>query len=128
MSRFEHMSSRGAVPEQIERAVNTIADYVSVNVRTVVAAHAIDPSTDRIVLVDSTSGVIAVTLPSAVGLAGEWFLVKRIAGGNTVNVTPQAGEQIDSGGAGVAHALSSSMAFVRVVSDGAAWWIVAHKA
>jgi hypothetical protein len=46
--------------------------------------------------VDSTSGAVVVTLPTAAGQAGRKFTVKHTAGSNAVTLTPQAGDTIDS--------------------------------
>lgn len=63
----------------------------------------------------------AVNLPTAVGIAGRMYIIKKIdATVNAVAVTPAGAETIDGGGA---VALIVQWAVLRVVSDGANWLV-----
>lgn len=76
--------------QQLERGVSVSANYTAVN--------KVD-----FILVDSTSGVITITLPLA--RSGARFTVIRTAGANNVNVVPSGTDTIN-GGASVAISAS----------------------
>lgn len=77
---------------------------------------------DSLVKADATGGAFTVTLPTAVGVAGKTYTVKRMNGGaNAVTVACSAAETIDGA---ATYALSSQYAVVTVVSDDSNWLIV----
>lgn len=74
---------------------------------------------DGIVIVDATTGNVMITLPTAVGLEGRQYTVKRIdASINTVTV--QGAETIDD----AANQLLNQYNALTIVSDDTEWWIV----
>lgn len=50
---------------------------------------------DDVVTVDSTSGAIVITLPTAVGAAPKQVVIKKMVAANTVTITPNGAETID---------------------------------
>ncbi|MFM7167293.1 MAG: hypothetical protein ACKO3T_18790 [Planctomycetaceae bacterium] len=79
-------------------------------------------STDSVVLCDATGGALTVTLPSAAGISGRQYSVKRTSGGtNAVTIATQSGETIDGA---ATRSLAAQYQSATVVSDGANWWVV----
>ena len=78
--------------------------------------------TDFYILADASGGARTMTLPTAVGHAGKEFEVKKIdVTANAVHVQTTGGQTIDT--VAPPYNLVSSMAALRMVSDGANWWI-----
>lgn len=79
-------------------------------------------SVDDTVFVDATAGAVTVTLPTAVGIAGKCYTVKKIdVSVNAVTVDGDGAETVDgAAGAGLPLQWNS----VTVCSDGANWGIV----
>src|SRR5690242_5109997 len=51
---------------------------------------------DHIIFADSTSSVVTITLPTAKGIKGQQYIVKRISSGaNLVKIVPNGSETID---------------------------------
>lgn len=79
-------------------------------------------SADEILTGDAAGGAFSITLPTAAGIAGRIYTVKRLnSGANAVTVATTGGQTID-GAATVA--LSAQWQTLRVVSDGANWLVV----
>lgn len=81
-------------------------------------------NTDHNILVDATSGVAQITLPTAVTLAGQEFLIKDWKGQSAthnITIATTSAQTIDGASTKV---ISSNYGSVRVVSDGANWSIV----
>jgi hypothetical protein len=89
--------------------------------RTVTTATTVVDS-DDLVLVDTTSGSVTVTLPSAVGRRGRKFTMKKLIAANTMTLAGAGSETID-GAATVA--ITTRYAVRTVQSDGINWHIVA---
>lgn len=89
--------------ESREKAIKTVsANYIILN-------------TDKKILVDTTSGDIDITLPTAVGTNGLDFLVKKVAGSNLVNVNTTSGQTIDGVSMKIIKNINSALG---VSSDG----------
>lgn len=74
---------------------------------------------DNIITGDATGGAFSITLPTAVGIPGRSYTIKRLnSGGNAVTVATTSSQTID--GASTVG-LSAQWQSVRVVSDGANW-------
>lgn len=79
-------------------------------------------STDSVILVDATGGAVTITLPTAVGISGKAFYIKRLnAGANTVTVDANAAETVDDG---LTAVLTVQYEAITIVSDNVEWWIV----
>lgn len=75
-----------------------------------------------IVLADSTSAAITITLPTAVTSTGRIYIVKRISAGNKmVRIVPTGSETIDGG---TGYSLGWQYHSISLVSDGANWLIL----
>ena len=91
------------------------------NVVTKTAAYTLT-ALDDIVLGNATTAAFTVTLPTAVGITGRQYVVKRInAGANSVTVGTTGGQTIDGAATKVLNAQYLS---ARIVSDGANWLLV----
>lgn len=77
---------------------------------------------DSVILADASGGAFTVTLPTAVGITGRRYTIKRISSAaNNVTVGTTSSQTID----GVTtKVLSTQYEKVTVVSDGANWMIV----
>lgn len=74
------------------------------------------------VAVDTTGGNRTITLPTAVGIAGRLYTVKRITGGtNTLTIATTGGQTIDGD---ASLLLPTHWSLARLQSDGANWLIV----
>ncbi len=79
-------------------------------------------ATDSVLLADATTAAFAATLPSAVGIVGRQYTIKRTnSGGNNVTVGCTSGQTIDGAST---KTLGAQYSAVTIVSDGANWQIV----
>ncbi len=96
------------------------ASLTSTGYATKTAAYALT-TTDSVILADATSAAFTVTLPSAVGIAGRQYTIKKVDSlANAVTIASASGT-IDGA---TTKALSAQWQAVRVVSDGANWFVV----
>ncbi|MFB6518582.1 glycosyl hydrolase family 28-related protein [Streptomyces sp. NPDC056401] len=80
---------------------------------------------DSIVTGNATGGAFSLTLPTAVGIAGRSYTLKKIdASGNAVTVATTSSQTID---ASTTYSLAAQYKYVTVVSDGANWLIVGNN-
>lgn len=78
-------------------------------------------SSDCTILANSSISTLTVNLPTAVGILGqEYFIKKADATANTVIVTTTSSQSID---ASTTYTLSAQYYGVKVQSDGSNWWI-----
>lgn len=82
-------------------------------------------NSDSVILVDGTGGNFSVTLPTAVGIAGQEFTIKRIDQLPTsiVTIATTSSQTIDGA---ATKKLATQYELFTVVSDGANWQILAH--
>lgn len=79
--------------------------------------------TDSVILADATSGSFTLTLPTAVGAAGQQFTIKKIdTGTNTVTVATTSSQTIDGP---TTRVLRTPNLLITVASDGTNWQILA---
>ena len=82
-------------------------------------------TSDEIITVDATSGIFTITLPTAVGVTGQTYTIKRInSGSNNVTVGTTSSQTIDGS---TTYVLSTQYKYLKVVSDGANWIIVGNN-
>ena len=82
-------------------------------------------ATDEIIIGDASSGVITITLPTAIGILGRTYTVKRKnAGSNVVIVGTTSSQTIDNQNS---YSIPEQGYFVKVISDGANWLIIGSK-
>lgn len=86
------------------------------------AAYAMNLA-DCVVLADAAGGAFDVTLPSAVGCAGAFFLVKRTSASNTVTVKSASGT-LDGTAAATGVALDAQHKARGYLSDGTNYQLV----
>lgn len=101
-------------------SVNTKS--LSLGYRAVTAATTIVAATDYLIRASATTAPFTVTLPTAVGVAGRTFEIKRInTGANVVTVGTTASQTIDGA---TTFPLSTQYATLTVMSDGANWMAI----
>lgn len=79
---------------------------------------------DHNILVDATSGVVQITLPTAATLAGQEYLIKDWKGQaatHNITIATTSSQTIDGASTKV---ISANYGSVRVVSDGANWAVI----
>lgn len=90
-------------------------------VRSVTAAYAAAAG-DSVILADAAKGGFAVNLPSATGISGKQYAVKKTDSGvGAVTVTAPGGELIDGA---PTRRLTAQYAAVTVLSDGSGWHVL----
>lgn len=77
---------------------------------------------DDVLLADAAGGAFTITLPVAATVPGKRLTIKRISASNNVTVDGDASETIDGA---TTKVLGSQWAFITVISNGTAWFIVA---
>lgn len=93
--------------------------------RTVTASTDTLTSGDLTILYDTTSNNITATLPTAVGRAGQRYILKRISGGsNVVTIATTSSQTIDGA---TTRKLGAQYQWIEVESDGANWVIVGQN-
>lgn len=79
-------------------------------------------STSTVILADAAGGSLTVTLPTAAGITGKVFRVKRVnSGANTVTVATTSSQTIDGA---TTQVLLIQYTSIDVISDGANWSIL----
>ena len=80
-------------------------------------------ASDHTILIDCSSSNVTITLPTAVGIAGRMYIIKRVDGSaNAGNINTNGSEEIDGSSAGSI----ASMGSVVIQSDNSNWWKVAE--
>lgn len=79
---------------------------------------------DYLILVDTTSGVVTITLPLAKKHENQEFVIKKTAGGNNVTVDGNGSETIDGS---ATQTISTQYDFIKVHSDGSNWHITGQN-
>lgn len=82
------------------------------------ANYTVDMTTDCVI--NCTSGTFTVTLPTAVGIEGQYFVIKN-SGTGVITIDGNGAETIDGAGNKLLSVRYESMT---VVSDGANWIVV----
>lgn len=76
--------------------------------------------TRHVYVVDTTAGVVEVTLPPAKDVKWEWIKVKNLNGTHKVTIYGNGSETIDGG----THIdINTAKACVELVSDGVKWYV-----
>lgn len=78
--------------------------------------------TDTVLIVDSTSGSVTITLPAASTSTGMVLTVKKIVSANSVILDGNASETIDSA---TTLTITTQWAAKTVYCDGSAWFVIA---
>ena len=71
---------------------------------------------------DTSAGAVNANLPTAAGRKNQRFEFKWTVGAGAATVTPQAGDQIDLAGAGVAFTFATVNDAITLLSDGVSNW------
>ena len=82
-------------------------------------------SADEIILANASSAAFTVTLPTAVGVSGQTYTIKRTnLVANAVTVATTSSQTIDGS---PTYILSAQYKYLKVVSDGSDWVIVGNN-
>jgi hypothetical protein len=94
---------------------------LSMKIRTVTVTGAV-LGTDNTILADASGGAITLTLPSASGIAGRIYTIKKIGGdlANDVTINPTGGTI--EGGAN--YKIYNDWTYVTIQTDGINWYII----
>lgn len=93
----------------------------TINLQTVTKTTDYTAASEVVILCDATSGDLTITLPTAVGITGRVYYIKRIDGSaNTVTVDGNGTETIDDD---LTKTLNQYDC-MQIVSDGSEWWIL----
>ena len=78
---------------------------------------------NKFIKANSSSSAITLTLPTAVGITGETFIIKDIGNAttNAVTIATNGSQTIDGSTADLI--INNNYASVELISDGANWWI-----
>ena len=77
---------------------------------------------DYTILCNNTASAITINLPTAAGVAGRIYVIKKISpAGNTVTIDGYLAETIDGANT---YVLTAQYSVVRVQSDGTSWWVL----
>lgn len=104
----KHLNELQAAIEPLQAIVSKTAAYTAT-------------ATDDVILGDASGGAFTVTLPTAVGIPGKRYTIKRTSSSNNVTVDGDGSETIDGA---TTKALATQYAAIVVVSDGTGWHIV----
>jgi hypothetical protein len=77
--------------------------------------------THQIVWADTTSNNITITLPTAVGIEGRQYTIKKVAAANTLLINTTGGQAIDGD---TSLTITLQYVSVTVVSNNARWYII----
>jgi len=89
----------------------------------VIASNYTILSTDHMIFANAGGGNIAVTLPTAVGIVGRQYIVKRVDPSvNSVTIETNGSETIE----GASNKSLTDQCSVVVVSDNSNWWITSE--
>ena len=88
---------------------------------------------DNVLLVDSTSGAITITLPSpsdafdsSTSLSNHFTISQKISNSNLVTIQPNGSENIYSSGSAQTSIVLSNGSSISVVSDGTDWTVISE--
>lgn len=77
---------------------------------------------DSVITADATSSAFSVTIPTAVGVSGKIYIIKRInTNANAVTVATTSSQTIDGS---TTYVLTMPQSSIEIISDGANWRIV----
>jgi len=108
------------VPNSTLQVTGSLA--MSVTTKT---ANATVAAIDFTVLCNNTTGPITITLPSAVGIGGRMYIIKKTStAGNNVTVVCNGAQTIDGN---ATYALITQYSSIMIQSDGVNWGIIAQN-
>lgn len=100
-----------------------VAGSISMAIRTITANTTVD-ATDNTVLVNTTSSALTITLPSASGISGRIYTIKKIGSGGIdreLTINPAGSSTIDGGST---YIIYNDYTYVTLQTDGTNWYII----
>lgn len=102
--------------------VKTFTDLENLHTITTQSGNYGALTTDSTIIADATSAGFTVTLPTAIGVAGKTYTVKKIdSTSNVVTVNTSSSQTIDGV---LTQGITAQYTSITVISDGANWFIV----
>ena len=118
---FDRVNTRVGIGTLTPVSVLHVSGPITTALATKTADYTIT-ATDSVILVNAASGAVTITLPTAVGISGIMYTVKRIdSGSNAVLVNTTSSQTIDGS---LNINVGAQYNSVNLVSDGANWVIV----
>jgi len=112
---FAEMDAFGKL---IVTSLFTSAFFTSIS--TVTASKTLTAA-DSVIVADASDGVITLTMPTAIGIAGRYYYIKKKdSSANVVTIVAAGDQEID--GANSMN-LTDQYEAVTLISDGAGWWV-----
>lgn len=112
------------VADTLPSSTLSVKGSFSSAVRSITTGRTLDV-TDYAILADATSGAFNVTLPTAVGITGRIYVIKKTdSSGNAVTVNTTSSQTIDGS---TTYSLASQYKYVTVQSDGANWQVIGNN-
>jgi trimeric autotransporter adhesin len=79
---------------------------------------------DNTILANTQAGAVTITLPTAVGISGKLYTIKKIdSTANVVTVNTTSSQTIDGS---TSYTMNTAYSGVNIQSDNANWWIIAN--
>jgi hypothetical protein len=101
-----------------------VAGAIGVAVATKTAAYTVTAS-DSYIRCDASAGAVTITLPTAAGITGRQYTVKKIDSSlNVCTIDPDLTETIDDA---ATYDLSVQYQYVTLISNGTNWEIIANN-
>jgi hypothetical protein len=100
--------------------VRRLFDLTQYKVQTLTTTQEIK-TTRTLYLIDTTSGNVTVTLPTAKEAKGEWIVFKKIVAANTMTIDGNESETIDGA---TTQSTTTQWSTLEIVSDGTSWYVI----
>lgn len=95
---------------------------IQYSTQVVTGAYTASTSSSAVIIADATGAALTVTLPTAVGVSGKIYTVKRVnAGSNAVTIATTSSQTIDGG---LTAILTIQYTSLDLMSDGSNWQIL----
>lgn len=115
------VASQQSIKAYVDNSVSATQD-ISVATKTSADSPYTVLSTDYLILADASSGAITINLPTASGITGKQYIIKKIGTDyNNITIDGNASETIDGD---TTYTLHLPREWVKIVSDGTNWRII----
>jgi hypothetical protein len=74
-----------------------------------------------VILADASGGAFTLTLPTAVGISGTVYTIKRTSASNNVTIDGAGAETIDGA---ATYVLTAQWQAVELISNGTSWFVI----
>jgi hypothetical protein len=102
---------------QIKPTASTVVNRA---IQTKTSAYTLTAN-DSVILADASGGAFTLTLPTAVGISGTVYTIKRISASNNVTIDGAGAETIDGA---ATYVLTAQWQAVELISNGTSWFVI----